>query len=902
MFGKYNRIDTAEKLQQLDSFLMKDDILQYPIISYDTETNGLFLYKTTVIGFSLSVDDKSGFYVPFLEWVPDLKSLKTRSVDKVKYDSYMDGHLRCIWTGLEYPEFVTPKEYKPPQFIVDYLSRWLATAKLIMHNAPFDVNHTFINTGVELSMNVLMDTALLAHIINENSPNALKSVAAEWKNELGINPHAMANQEQQELHTSIIRNGGKKKEIWRSDADVQCKYACADTFLTVGVFRVGMTKFIENFGEEKLPWLETEIMPLCREVVIPMKRRGVFLDIDYFKKLQKETRQKMYDLEDEIINIITPDLDGFDKGKTLDKAISTKRLVTKIIELENLSIPKKHDKKTDTYKETLAKGEVKKKYQKEPHWLWGYILGEDEIKYSEEKLRKIKEDLYFEIEGRRYQFNIQSDAHLRWLFCDKLGMAKSKLPQTESATKENPIPSMKAEVLREQMLPRHEWVHKLLVYKRLAKLHSTYIAPAVELSIDGWLYMDMRQNGTVSGRFACSGGFNLQTLPRVEELECSKCKSSNLEIKHTITLLMDVICKDCANIDKDVVSPSGVKQGFIAPPGYKIVNADYSSLEPRCFAYMSGDPKLIEVYDKGLDLYSKVYCDMFDEHNEYSPDPKADNYLKKKNPKARTMVKPLVLGIPYGARESQVCVLTNSYKPDGKLDYSRGKEIRDTFLDTYKELRNYMKTREIECIERGYVESIVGRRRHFVYAPYVSKFIINKHLKKNDQESINLRHSRIESFLTCQRSELSKGSEITVTNRNTGIIHAFTKDDLVAFAKHFRFDYAEKVAAKGYWAYVRALVTNEYNNAKNVPIQALAAHITNLGMLRTTRYFKQCGLDAWVVLQVHDEVTSYAKIEIAEDAAILMKSGMENNEYTRMVTSVKMTADPVICDNLKESK
>lgn len=915
MFQKYNRIDTKEKLQQLDSFLMDGDKHRYSLVSLDTETNGLLLYKSAVVGFSISINETQGFYIPLLEWVPDEKSLKKRKVDKVAYESFMNGHFRDVWTGMVYPEFVTPQEYKAPQFIIDYLEIWCSNINLIMHNAPFDVNMIFINMGIDLKDFVIMDTALLAHIINENSPNGLKPTANEYKKELGINPHVMANVEQQELITSIINNGGKKVEVWRANAEYQCKYACADTFLTFGIYRVLLAKFIEQFGEDKVKWLmEDEVMPLCREVVIPMKRKGVYVDVPYFTKVEKETKIKMMEIEDDFIKIITPYLDGFTLGESLDDAISKARLVKRIIKLEGLEIPKKYDKKTDTYKETIAKGEVKKVYQKEPHWIWGYILGEDEIKYSDEKLKKIKQDLYFEIINRRYRFNIQSDYHLRWLFCDSLGIPKSDLPQTDAATKENPIPSMKAEVLIENILPKFPWVSKLLTYKKLMKLHSTYMLPAVSLSMNGFLYMDMRQNGTVSGRFACSGGFNLQTLPRVEEKlnKCNNCKSENIQIIYPIAVLANVICNECNHITENIIRPSAIKKGFIAPPGYKIVNADYSSLEPRCFAHMSNDEKLLDVYKHNLDLYSKVYCDLFDDQNEYSADPKAENFLKKLNNSMRNMIKPVVLGIPYGAQADQVARLTGQVDEKGRALYDQGKLIRDKYLNTYKNLNDYMWDRETECIEQGYVESIVGRQRHFSIAPYVNKHILEKliptNLKLIDNILIeqhreltdkNRRKIMFDAFINCFSRGLRKTSAI-VTDRETKITINLLEEDLKALIKHFRMDWA-KVIVKGFWAYVRSLAKNEYNNAKNFPIQALAGHITNMGMLKTTRYFKQCGIDAYTCLQIHDEIVVYAEEKIAEDAAIMLQDGMENNIYTSLI-DIQMIAEPIIADNLKDAK
>ena len=134
-----------------------------------------------------------------------------------------------------------------------------------MHNAPFDVNQIYINYGIDLAPHVFMDTSLLSHIINENSSNALKRIADEWRDDLGINPHALANQEQKELNQSIIENGGKGGQVWRANPFYLGKYACADTFLTFGIYEVGMKKFIEEFGEEGLQWLlEDEVMPLCQ--------------------------------------------------------------------------------------------------------------------------------------------------------------------------------------------------------------------------------------------------------------------------------------------------------------------------------------------------------------------------------------------------------------------------------------------------------------------------------------------------------------------------------------------------------------------------------------------------------------------------------------------------------------
>lgn len=899
MFNTYNRIDTLDKLKDLDTFLMLGDKPKYQLLAYDTETNGLNLYKTTLIGFSISISRYQGFYIPFLEWIPDETSLKERSIDKVKYKSYMTGNLRCVWTGEIYPEFVLPENYSIPSFIVDYMKRWLTNTNLIMLNAPFDTNHTYINTGIDLKDNIFADIGLMSHIINENSSNALKRLAEEYKNELGINPYVAANIEQQELIKSIIENGGAKSEVWRSGSNYQSKYACKDTMLTFGLYEVLLQKFIEEFGEEGLDWIfNDEVMPLCREVVIPMKRKGVLINEDHFKVLEKETKAKMIEIEDEIINTIKDNIYDFPIPKS-DK-ISDKAFNLKILELEGLEIPTKYDKKTDTYKESFAKATLKEAYQENPHWVWSYLLGEDELKYSDEKVKEIKESLYLSKKERRYVFNIQSNKHLTWLFCDKFGVAKNSLPQTDSATKDNPIPSLEAEVLEEHLLPRFPWIKKLLTYKKLLKLYSSYILPAIELNIKGWLFVDWKQNGTVSGRFSCSGGFNLQTLPKVEDDDnfCSKCKSENIEHVEVIQILGIRRCLDCG-FEEDMIQPSAIKKGFIAPENKKIINSDFSSLEPRCFSFMSGDAKLKDIYLKNLDMYSKVYCDTFNEWDKYSANPKDSNFLKKLNPQLRTMTKPWVLGIPYGAKAGQVARLTNNLDENGKPNYAKGQEIIDRYLSAYLDLKQYMYNKEIEALEKGYVRSLIGRRRHFQYIHIFCKEILCKHINKDNEESSDMRHSLLSAFLEVPNSKLRE-KEVDCSKNNIKI--KLTEQNLKDFVKLTKLDY-RKVREKGTWEYIKNLIKNEFNNAKNFPIQALAGHITNKAMLEVTRYLKQCNLDqdCYVFIQVHDEIGIYAPENVAKDVLVLLKEAMTSNKYTDLL-DIPIEADPVICDNLKESK
>jgi DNA polymerase I-like protein with 3'-5' exonuclease and polymerase domains len=252
----------------------------------------------------------------------------------------------------------------------------------------------------------------------------------------------------------------------------------------------------------------------------------------------------------------------------------------------------------------------------------------------------------------------------------------------------------------------------------------------------------------------------------------------------------------------------------------------------------------------------------------------------------RNIIKPVALGIPYGARGPQVANLMELKQEiiDRKtglkrtvLDVELGWQKRTQYLETYKALHDYMIRMENDCMTKGYVKTLIGRKRHFVYAPFIF-------------DLLNAYRVSVDDFLDAKYSTLEK------PNTEMGL----NKEGLELFCKQFKMKYSD-VAEKGFWSYVRSLFKNEHNNAKNHPIQGLAGHITNRGMLDTNRRFNAENLDAWVILQVHDEITCYAREDQAEAAKECLKLGMEKNIFTAKI-DIPMIAEPIICDNLKDSK
>jgi len=97
---------------------------------------------------------------------------------------------------------------------------------------------------------------------------------------------------------------------------------------------------------------------------------------------------------------------------------------------------------------------------------------------------------------------------------------------------------------------------------------------------------------------------------------------------------------------------------------------------------------------------------------------------------------------------------------------------------------------------------------------------------------------------------------------------------------------------------IRAQYKTLLNASKNFPIQGLAAHIVNRAMIATQRKFRLLGLDAWVALQVHDEITCIAREDQAEQAAKVLKDCME---FTTKI-SIPLVAEPLIADNWADAK
>jgi len=258
-----------------------------------------------------------------------------------------------------------------------------------------------------------------------------------------------------------------------------------------------------------------------------------------------------------------------------------------------------------------------------------------------------------EYAGQR--FNLASPKQLQLILFDKLGLpAKYKTPKGQ--------PSVSAGVLQElaQLDPLPAM---LLEHRSLSKLKSTYIdrLPEQIHPASGRIHTCYHQATAVTGRLSSSHP-NLQNIP--------------------------------------VRTAAGrrIRQAFIAPPGHLLLTADYSQIELRIMAHLSGDATLLAAFEQGEDVHRRTAAEIF------ATTPEAVSSAERRAAKA------INFGLIYGM---------SSFGLARQLDIPQGEAERHVqrYFERYPGVRAYMERVRAEAAEHGYVETMFGRR---LYLPEIS--------------------------------------------------------------------------------------------------------------------------------------------------------------------------------------
>jgi len=742
-----------------------EELVDSELVVLDVETNGKNEKTAKLYGIGLAFSEHKSFYIPW----------RTQ-----------DGSI--IWDGLQGE-------------IISWLLRTCAKRKLIGHNIIYDVLVLENNLGIDLSSFIYADTILMKHTLDEEPPFGLKEVAVV---ELG----PWADKAQDKLKQEVEDRGGRwtkdEKDMYLATIATLGEYCCWDTILTLLLFMEYQPK-LEAEGLLEL-FYDQEIMPLYKEVTIDMKRRGFPIDVEYYIRLRSEITKEIDNLAEEIYKLIQKDIAKFEED-LLNKEFPVKttgNFPKAVSEILGLPLPK--NAKTGAL--TLSKKAIQEQREvasAQHKAFYDWILGEKGIDLTSPAFKTLYtkgNDFLKEVQMKLWKdkydsdkvFNLKSNDHLIELIINVWGFQPNeRTPGGKPKVDDDFLESLKGNSV----------IDKLKDYKKLNKLLSTYVEGILDRQIDGYIYTSMLQFGTTSGRYS-SRDPNLQNQPRIKDEDSGL---SPLVLKYV----------------------NAIRLGFIAGPGRKVVNADYSSLEPVCFAHASGDEKLRNVFRNGEDLYSRVAIETFG-LTQYSALKKDPMFLKNHKPEIRQTSKIFCLAVPYGAEAARI-------SDELGIPYKEAAEIIERYLNGFPNLRKYMYRCNWEAKSKGYVKTEFGRIRHLkearsIHTLYGDSILDPKYAKMNGLQD------------------------------------------------------------------VRRKFKNCLNNAKNFPIQGLAAHIVNRAMIAISREFKKQGIDGWIALQVHDEITCIVIESQAELAKKIIKDCMENT--TKI--SVALNAEPLIADNWGEAK
>jgi DNA polymerase I-like protein with 3'-5' exonuclease and polymerase domains len=657
----------------------------------------------------------------------------------------------------------------------------LTTKKLVMHNASFDCRFVLNYYGVDLTPALHADTMLLVHTLMEegagyggNSSFGLKPIAKMIQEHIGLDVEKEANEEQIELKNSIKNNGGsitkENYEIFKADLDILSKYACADTDLTLRVF---------NFFEPGLDkqglrdfFYKDEVMPLYKEVTIPMENRGVRLDMPLITKAKESINEDLKKYQDLVIR----ELVSYESVKTwiLYKASEAYppnhkgAFAQELVKEYKLDLPKSEKTGKYTINATaiaqLPDSEVKK-----------FLITGEENSLSDEIKTKTSMKLWKEDNNGSF-FNIQSKDHMGEIAFGALGIK----PISETKTGKPQFDEDMIQIIAE----KYEWAKNLRIYNKLLKISSTYIDRFLENNEDAKYYFSYKQHGTVSGRY----GSDAQQLPRPKE---------DGEDEQVIV--------DYNNL---------VRAFFIPYEGNIFIDNDYESLEPKTFSHVSNDEGLMDIFRNGWDFYSTIAIKT-EKLNQYSPDKKAPNYLRKLAPQLRNKAKSYSLGIPYGmgayALGKNIGVKTKE-----------AEKLVDGYLNGFPNLKKWMEESKEFAKTNGFIKTQVGRIRHL---PKV-KSLYEKY-----------------------------GDDLLDYNFKRELERTHGTDEALNMVRDYK---------------------NGLNNSLNVQIQGLAASIVNRAAIAINREFKAKGIKGQVVAQIHDQLIMEVEEARSKEAADIVQDKMEN--------------------------
>ncbi len=260
------------------------------------------------------------------------------------------------------------------------------------------------------------------------------------------------------------------------------------------------------------------------------------------------------------------------------------------------------------------------------------------------ELQRLLASIYREV---GYTFNLNSPKQLGEALFDKLQLPTRKKTKSGYSTDADTLESLR---------PYSPVVEDILKYRTYQKLNSTYVEGLLKaLAPDGRIHSTFIQTEARTGRISSTEP-NLQNIPIRTELG------------------------------------SRLRGYFVAGPGNTLVDADYSQIELRILAHITGDEAMQQAFRTGADIHRSTAAKIYHLPPEQI------------TPALRTSAKAINFGIMYGKGAF-------SLSKDLGISVKEADQFLKTYLDTFPKVDGYMKTCIADAKDKGYVETLFGRRR-----------------------------------------------------------------------------------------------------------------------------------------------------------------------------------------------
>ncbi|ELH7538814.1 DNA polymerase I, partial [Campylobacter jejuni] len=266
------------------------------------------------------------------------------------------------------------------------------------------------------------------------------------------------------------------------------------------------------------------------------------------------------------------------------------------------------------------------------------------MKKFENEIKNLSEEIYTLCEDR---FNLNSPKQMGDILFEKLKLPSGKKGKTGYSTDEKVL---------NILLDKHPVIAKILDYRELAKLYSTYCEPLLKLALkdkNSRIYSSFLQTGTATGRLS-SKDPNLQNIPAHGQY-----------------------AKD-------------YKSCFVAKDGFSFISLDYSQIELRILAHFSEDEKLLNAFANDEDIHARTAIMIFGESNY----------------ETRSVAKSINFGLIYGMGYK---TLSQNLKIEANL----AKSYIEKYFENFTSIKKYFETVKNEAKQNGFITTLSGRKRYF---------------------------------------------------------------------------------------------------------------------------------------------------------------------------------------------